>query len=101
MPGDFVPLTERTEDRSHIQFVDTGSTKINTRQKLNNIYNFDASSLMSNSYVDKYKKELKFKTISDDPKYVYIETNNRNKNKKVHKSNLFINLKHKSNNEKK
>ena len=101
LPGDFVPLTERTEDRSHIQFVDTGSTKINTRQKLNNIYNFDASSLMSNSYVDKYKKELKFKTISDDPKYVYIETNNRNKNKKVHKSNLFINLKHKSNNEKK
>jgi len=99
LPGDFVPLTERTEDRSHIQYIETRSNKTSKNQSLNKIYNFDAGSIMSNQEADKYKKVLKYKTLSDNPKYVYIETNKKNKNKKIHKSNLFVNLKHVSKNE--
>ena len=50
---------------------------------------------MNNTELNKSKKELKYKTLYDDPKYVYIEKNK--KNKKVHKSNLFVNLKTKKN----
>ena len=95
LPGDFVPLTERTEDRSHLQLIDTRSTKVNEKQNGYYIYDFDAKSLMSNyTDINYFKKELKFKTLSDDPKYVYIEANQSNQNKKVHKSNLFVNVKH-------
>ena len=95
LPGDFVPLTERTEDRSHLQLIDTRSTKVNEKQNRLYIYDFDAKSLMSNyTDINNFKKELKFKTLSDDPKYVYIEANQNNQNKKVHKSNLFVNVKH-------
>ena len=94
-PGDFVPLTERTEDRSHIKYVDLRKNKINERHHLKNVYNFDIGSLMSNSDINLIKKELKYKTLSDDPKYVYLEENKKNvKNKKVHKSGLFMEIKH-------
>ena len=42
--------------------------------------------------VEKHKKELKFKTMSDDPKYVYVDLIENNLKKKLHKSNLFVNI---------
>ena len=92
LPGDFVPLTERTEDRSHIKYIDIKTNKINKRHKLKNIYNFDIGSLMSNSDIDLFKKELKYKTLSDYPKYAYLEGNKKSqdKNKEVNKNTLYI-----------
>ena len=92
LPGDFVPLTERTEDRSHIKYIDIKTNKINKRHKLKNIYNFDIGSLISNSDIDLFKKELKYKTLSDYPKYAYLEGNKKSqdKNKEVNKNTLYI-----------
>ena len=92
---DFIPLTERTNDRSHVQYIDTQSNISTERQKINTIYNFDLNSIMTNSNYDRYKKEIKFKTMSDNPKYAYVELMETNKKKKSHKGNLFVNVNNK------
>ena len=51
--------------------------------------------MSSNKELNKNKEELKYKSLYDDPKYVYVENYKKNKNKKVHKSNLFLNIKSK------
>ena len=50
---------------------------------------------MTNSNYDRYKKEIKFKTMSDNPKYAYVELMETNKKKKSHKGNLFVNVNNK------
>ena len=50
---------------------------------------------MTNSNYDRYKKEIKFKTMSDNPKYAYVELMEKNKKKKSHKGNLFVNVNNK------
>ena len=90
---DFIPLTERKDlDKGNINDYDTRSTKSTKNQKFNTIYNLDIGNLMSN----KYKNEMNFKTISDDPRYDYIGKNNINANKKIHISNLFLRLQNKT-----
>ena len=90
---DFIPLTERKDlDKGNINDYDTRSTKSTKNQKFNTIYNLDIGNLMSN----KYKNEMNFKTISDDPRYDYIGKNNINANKKIHTSNLFLRLQNKT-----
>jgi hypothetical protein len=96
-PGDFVPMTERSNYRSHVQYIDdTCSTKYTKKQGFSTIFNYEINSLNPVSYAEKYKKEMKFKTLSDDPKYSYVESNKMNKSQKTHKSNFFGNLKQKS-----
>ena len=96
-PGDFVPMTERSNYRSHVQYIDdTCSTKYTKKQAFSTIFNYEINSLNPISYAEKYKKEMKFKTLSDDPKYSYVESNKMNKSQKTHKSNFFGNLKQKS-----
>ena len=91
---DFIPLTERTNDRSHIQYIDTKSNKTTKKlQYLKTICDFDISSVKTNTNTVKYNRELRFKTLSDDPKYEYLESKRIVKNSKIHKSNLFVNIK--------
>ena len=90
--NDFIHLTERTNDRSHAQYIDTQSNKTTKKQSTNTIYNLDVNSIMTYPDVEKHKKELKFKTMSDDPKYVYVDLIENNLKKKLHKSNLFVNI---------
>ena len=93
IPGDFVPRTTDTmSDKKHVEYIHT-INNIKKKQKIN-IYDFDVQSLMSNNELNKNKKELKYKSLYDDPKYVYIENNK--KNKKVHKCNIFVNVKSKN-----
>ena len=95
LPGDFVPTTiDSTIDKRHVQYIKTERNDEPKKEEVK-IFDFDISSLMNNTELNKSKKELKYKTLYDDPKYVYIEKNK--KNKKVHKSNLFVNLKTKKN----
>ena len=93
LPGDFVPKSIDSIDKKHVKYIK--SETISKRKKDNKyIFDFDISSIINNDVINKNKNELKYKTLYDDPKYVYI---NNNKNiKKVHKSNLFVNLKSKN-----
>jgi hypothetical protein len=98
IPGDFVPRTNDNEsDNKHVQYIQTETRDNSDYQKEKiNIYNFDILSIMSsNKELNKKKEELKYKSLYDDPKYVYVENYKKNKNKKVHKSNLFLNIKSK------
>ena len=98
IPGDFVPRTNDNEsDKKHVHYIQTETRDNSDYQKEKiNIYNFDILSIMSsNKELNKNKEELKYKSLYDDPKYVYVENYKKNKNKKVHKSNLFLNIKSK------
>ena len=98
IPGDFVPRTNDNEsDKKHVHYIQTETRDNSDYQKEKiNIYNFDILSIMSsNKELNKKKEELKYKSLYDDPKYVYVENYKKNKNKKVHKSNLFLNIKSK------
>ena len=96
IPGDFVPKTidSSTIDKRHVHYIHTQKTDMDIIKEKKYIYDFDIGGIINNNELNKNKNELKYKTLYDDPKYVYIE-NNR-KNKKVHKSNLFVNLKRKN-----
>jgi len=98
IPGDFVPRTiDSGSDKKHVHYIQTETRDNSDYQKEKiNIYNFDILSIMSsNKELNKNKEELKYKSLYDDPKYVYVENYKKNKNKKVHKSNLFVNVKSK------
>ena len=94
LKDNFFPLTERTTARSHVQYIDTQSNETTKKQNIGTIYNNEINSIMTFSDYDKFKKELKFKTMSDDPKYGYVDLIT-NSSKKSHKSELFVNIKKK------
>ena len=91
-PGDFVPKTTDSTDKRHVHYIKS-ETNADIKKENKRIYDFDIGGIINNDEINKNKKELKYKTLYDDPKYVYIEKN-KNK-KKVHRSNLFVNLKSK------
>ena len=98
IPGDFVPRTNDNEsDKKHVHYIQTETRDNSDYQKEKiNIYNLDILSIMSsNKELNKNKEKLKYKSLYDDPKYVYVENYKKNKNKKIHKSNLFLNIKSK------
>ena len=92
LKDNFFPLSERTTARSHVQYIDTQSNETTKKQNIG-IYNNEINSIMTFPDYDRFKKELKFKTMSDDPKYGYVDLMEIKTSKKSHKSKLFVNIK--------
>ena len=91
IPGDFVPKSiDSSIDKRHVQYIRTIASEVIKKDK-KYIYDFDIGSIINNDEINRNKKELRYKSLYDDPKYVYIENNKMPK--KVHKSNLFVNIK--------